>query len=256
MHRASAVENPTAPLSHHTLDSTHIAMGVLTAGLGRGRWQVESSLFHGAEPDEQRWDVMDPGPLDSWSVRGWYRPNPSWTFQVSHGFLTNPEASETGDIRRTTASASWARTTGTGGTAATVAYGRNNEVGGEFNALLGEATHRFGRNAVYGRFESVQVEDELLLFGVHGFTGGGRKRHVPETGEGRSVVSALTLGATRTLATPASWDLGVGADITVYGVPQVLRPIYGSSPVSFHVYFRVRPPAPMGRMIDMTMSGM
>ena len=31
MHRRSAPENPTAPLCHHTFDSTHIAMGVLTA---------------------------------------------------------------------------------------------------------------------------------------------------------------------------------------------------------------------------------
>ena len=92
MHRASAFENPTAPLGHHTLDSTHIAMGVLTAGLDRGAWEVEGSVFHGAEPDEQRWDVMDPGALDSWSVRGWYRPGTRWTFQVSHGFLTNPES--------------------------------------------------------------------------------------------------------------------------------------------------------------------
>ncbi len=36
MHRSSAFENPTAPLSHHTVDSTHISMGVLTAGLDRG----------------------------------------------------------------------------------------------------------------------------------------------------------------------------------------------------------------------------
>ena len=31
MHRASAAENPFAPLSHHTFDSTHIAFGVVTA---------------------------------------------------------------------------------------------------------------------------------------------------------------------------------------------------------------------------------
>ena len=30
MHRASAMENPMAPLSHHTFDSTHIAFGVVT----------------------------------------------------------------------------------------------------------------------------------------------------------------------------------------------------------------------------------
>ena len=73
MHRASAAENPTAPLAHHTMDSTHIAMGVVTAGVDRGPWQVETSIFRGREPDDDRWDLMDPGALDSWSVRGWYR---------------------------------------------------------------------------------------------------------------------------------------------------------------------------------------
>ena len=42
MHRSSASENPTAPLGHHTFDSTHIAIGVFTAGLERGAWQTEA----------------------------------------------------------------------------------------------------------------------------------------------------------------------------------------------------------------------
>ena len=105
MHRSSAAENPMSPLGHHTFDSSHIAMGVITAGLDRGPFQVESSVFHGAEPDENRWDLMDPGALDSWSIRGWYRPSPAWSFQVSHGFLKEPDALEEGDVWRTTASA-------------------------------------------------------------------------------------------------------------------------------------------------------
>ncbi len=69
------------------------------------------------------------------------------------------------------------------------------------------------------------------------------------------MVNTLTLGGARTLARPWGWDLGAGADVTFYGVPEVLRPYYGDSPVSFHVFFRVRPPAPMGRMMNMTMTG-
>jgi hypothetical protein len=253
MHRASAFENPTAPLGHHTFDSTHIAMGVLTAAVDRGPWQVEGSLFHGREPDEQRWDLMDPGPLDSWSVRGWYRPNASWSFQVSTGFLSEPEASEPGDIQRTTASGSWMRRRDGGWTAATVAYGRNNKVGSDFNAFLAEATHTFGPYAAYGRLEATNVESDLLRFGIHTFIGTS-KAHVPETGEGRDTVTAVTLGGLRTLARPWGWDLGAGADVTFYAVPDVLKPTHGDSPVSFHVFFRVRPPAPMGRMIDMVMT--
>jgi hypothetical protein len=254
MHRASAFENPTAPLGHHTLDSTHIAMGVLTAGLDRGPWQVEGSLFRGREPDEQRWDLMDPGPLDSWSIRGWFRPNDAWTFQASHGQLADPEESEPGDVNRTTASASWMRQRTHGWTAATAVYGRNNKLGADFNAFLAEATHTFGPNVAYGRFESLQVESDVLRFGRHTFIASKAVAHVPETGEGRDVVSTITLGGVRTLATPRGWDVGAGADVTFYAVPTDLRPIYGSSPVSFHVFVRVRPPG-AGRMMDMTMAG-
>jgi hypothetical protein len=36
MHRASAADNPTAPLSHHKFDSQHIAFGVVTAAVDHG----------------------------------------------------------------------------------------------------------------------------------------------------------------------------------------------------------------------------
>ena len=256
MHRSSAFENPTAPLGHHTLDSTHIAMGVLTAGLDRGAWEVEGSVFHGAEPDEQRWDVMDPGALDSWSVRGWYRPGTRWTFQVSHGFLTNPETTDPGNLRRTTASASWTTRRDSGWTSVTAAYGRNNEPGRDFTAWLAEATHAFGDTTVYGRAERVDRETDVLRFGIHQFVGD-TKAHVPEGVGGVNAVAAFTIGGLRTIARPSGWDLAAGADITGYAFPDVLKPLYSDHPVSFHIFFRVRPPAPMGRMKDMTMtSGM
>jgi hypothetical protein len=253
MHRASAFENPTAPLTHHLLDSTHIAMGVLTAAVEKGKFEVESSVFHGAEPDEQRWDLMDPGPLDSWSVRGWYRPTEKWAFQVSHGFLTNPEASDPGDLRRTTASASWLSHRANGWTAATVAYGRNNEIGHDFSGALAEATHVFGAHTIYGRFEARQVELDLLRFGIHGFQGD-RTSHVPDGVGGVGTILATTIGGARAIAKPKQWDLAAGADVTFYGKPDVLDPIYGTNPVSFHVFLRLRPPAPMGRMTDMFMT--
>jgi hypothetical protein len=119
MHRPSAAENPAAPLGHHTLDSTHIATGVVTVALDHGPLTIETSVFHGGEPDDNRWDVMDPGALDSWSARAWYEPSATWRFQISHGFLKQPEAAEPGDVRRTTGSASWFRRRPDGFTAAT-----------------------------------------------------------------------------------------------------------------------------------------
>ena len=38
------------------------------------------------------------------------------------------------------------------------------------------------------------------------------------------------------------------------GVTDVLKPTHGEQPTSFHVYLRVRSPAPMGRMVDMIMT--
>ncbi len=250
MHRASAFENPTAPLAHHTLDSTHIAMGVLTAGLERGPWMFESSIFQGREPDEQRWDLMDVGPLDSWSVRGWFRPTRQWTFQVSHGRLNSPEPLDPGIVRRTTASASWLRSHGSGTTATTVAYGRNDKHATSFNALLAESTHVFGANTVYGRLETLQTESDLLRFGIHhqgGHTHG-------EEGISEPFLSALTLGGARTIVRWSGWDLGAGGDVTFYGVPEILKPTHGDNPVSMHLFVRLRPPAPMGRMLDMFMT--
>jgi hypothetical protein len=256
MHRSSAFENPTAPLGHHTFDSTHITMGVLTAGVARGPWELEGSVFHGAEPDEQRWDLMDPGALDSWSLRGWFRPNEQWTFQLSHGLLTNPEPDDPGNVRRTSASATWSARRRSGWTSATAAFGRNNDPGRDFNAWLVEATHVVGSTAVYGRAERVDRELDVLRFGIHTFVGG-TKAHVPEGVGGVDAVGAFTIGGLRTIGRLSGWDLAAGADLTSYRFPTILKPLYGDRPVSVHVFFRLRPPAPMGRMKDMTMtSGM
>ena len=253
MHRSSAAENPMSPLGHHTLDSTHIAMGVVTAGVDRGAFAVESSVFHGAEPDENRWDLMDPGALDSWSIRGWYRPSPAWTFQLSHGYLTQPEALEEGDVRRTTASGSWKVARGQGSTSFTAAWGRNQKLGGSYDAYLAELTRAIGTwGSVFWRVESTQVETDVLRTGVHTFQGGRKNAHIVEEGR-RDFVGAASFGATKTLFRPASWDFAAGGMLTGYAVPAALSPFYGSHPWSFQIFLRVRPPT-RHRMIDMVMS--
>jgi hypothetical protein len=247
MHRASAADNPTAPLAHHTLDSTHISMGVITAGLDHGPWTIEGSLFNGTEPDENRWDLMDPGPLDSWSARLWYEPSPEWQFQVSHGFLKHPEPLEPGAIRRTTGSGSWFKRRPTGFTAVTLAFGLNQKEIGTYAAYLAEAEDRRGRTSIYGRFESVDTETALLTNDVALELG----PNLPP-----SRVNALTLGAVRDFAVVRGFEFGIGADLQLYGVPDALRPEYGDHPVSAHVFIRIRPPVGhMGRMWNMRMAG-
>ena len=231
MHRASAMDNPAAPLAHHTLDSSHVAFGVVTAAVDHGPLVVEGSIFNGREPDENRWD-FDFGRLDSYAGRVWYRPNAAWEFQASAGHLTEPEALEPGqDITRTTFSASWMPIEGADITAITVAFGHNATAHGGRSALLLEGARRVDVNTFYGRIEAAPAF------------------------ETDAHARAVTIGGVHDVLAWRGFEGGVGADVTLYGVPDVLQASYGSHPVSFHVFFRVRPPAgPMGRMWNMRMS--
>jgi hypothetical protein len=245
MHRASAADNPTAPLGHHTFDSTHIAFGVVTAAVDHGPWVVEGSLFNGREPDENRWD-FDFGRLDSFSGRVWYRPNDAWELQASTGRLKQPEELEPGNIVRSTVSASWTRNNGQAISSVTTAFGRNNTDHGSRNAMFVEGSRRVDVNTFYGRFEAVQVETALLQTDA-----------IVEApaADVKNPVFAFTAGGVRDILAWRGFEGGVGADVSIYGVPDALQPIYSSHPVSFHIYFRLRPPAgAMGRMWNMRMS--
>jgi hypothetical protein len=245
MHRPSAADNPTAPLGHHTFDSTHVSFGVVTAAVDHGRWFAEGSIFNGREPDEHRWD-FDFGRLDSVSGRLWFRPAPEWELQVSSGHLTEPEELEPGNITRSTVSAAWLRGHGNDFSAATVGYGVNSTDHGSRNAVFVEGARHSGLNGIYGRFEAVQVETALLQTDavVKG-----------PTANVTNPVFAFTAGAVRDVLNGRGWEGGVGADVTFYRTPDALRSAYGDHPVSFHVFFRLRPPAgSMGRMWNMRMS--
>ena len=246
MHRASSAENPTAPLSHHILDSTHMSSGVVLGRIDRGIFSIETSVFRGREADEHRYD-LDLGALDSWSIRGWVRPTPSWDIQLSHGFLEEPEALEPGDQRRTSASASWTRLRASGFTAVTAAFGRNRRPFSTLDAVLAEGTLKRGRWSLYGRVEYTEVETEILLFpGVV---------HVPHPGELVDTVRAFTAGAVRDVATTRGLAWGIGGDVTAYGVPPILQNTHDARPVSFHVFLRVARSDPSRRMWNMTMAG-
>ena len=246
MHRPSAAENSVAPLSHHTLDSTHITMGVISVGVDRGPWVFESSVFQSGEPDDNRWDLVDFGPLDSWSARVSYKFSNGWEVQGSHGYLKNPERLEFASEHRTTASASWFKAGSNGFTAATFAFGRNKkEFHGNFIAGLAEATRRQGIFSLYGRAESLDVETDLLR--TRGFF---HSHSLIQS----DVVTAGTVGGVVEMPRWRRVESGIGAEITSYIVPEALRDSYGDHPISFRVFLRIRPPASsMGRMWNMRM---
>ena len=245
MHRASAADNPTAPLSHHTFDSTHISYGVITAAVDHGPWVFEGSVFNGREPDQNRWDV-ELGRLDSVSGRIWFRPNAKWEFQASTGHLVDPEQLEPGNLERSTASVSWTQRNASDISSVTAGFGRNDTDHGSRNAVFVEGARHVGAATIYARFEGLQVETAVLQTDLV-IEGPSADINDP--------VVAFTVGGVRDALLWHGFEGGIGADITFYGVPASLQPDYGSHPMSFHVFFRLRPPAgSMGRMWNMRMS--
>ena len=230
MHRASAMNNPFPPIGHHWQDSTHISFGVLTAGV-YNRWvKLEGSIFHGREPDENRWD-FDFGALDSWSGRLSVNPTQQTSFQVSYGYVNSPEAAQPQEnLHRVTASASYsAPMLSDGNVALTALWGRNVEAGHSSDSALVEANLDLdGKNVPFVRFEYVQkLGHDLVLPGdpdakydvfqgsfgyVHRFTGG-----------------------------PVVAVIGISVDVGI--VPGSIEAQYGTrTPVGAFVFIGLQPP--------------
>ena len=226
---------PCAPLGHHTFDSTPHRHGCAHRRRGARPGAGREFRFHGGEPDEQRWDLMDPGALDSWSVRGWYRPSPAWTFQLSHGFLNEPEALEEGDVERTTASITWLRNRSRHKTATTAATAGTQSSTPTTTHSSSRAPHTFGANAIYGRFEATQVETGVPSLRQSRFSRKTKafRAHVSDSSGEVATVDALTVGGVRTLARPWGFDLGAGADVTFYNVPTILQATHGETRCRF-----------------------
>jgi hypothetical protein len=247
-HRMSASENPSATLAHHLQDSTHISFGVLTTGFTYRWFKLEGSIFNGREPDEDRYN-FDAHKWNSRSARLWFMPNSNWAFQISHGFLRSPEGQEPdADIRRTTASLQYNRPFNRGNWASAFVWGRNHvsELGEtrNLNSYTVESTVQFlDKNFVYTRLELVD-KDELLRAADRAVLGITEDHPSFRTG-------GYTFGGVRDLWTTDKVQFGIGSDLTFYSKPAILDAIYGSNPVSWKVFFRIRP----GKM-DMSMHGM
>jgi hypothetical protein len=223
-HRVSAAELPQAALGHHLQDSTHIANEVITAGIRRGMFRLEASGFHGAEPDEGRWNI-DRGGLDSWSTRLTVTPSNNWSGQISVGRLTHPEALDPGDIVRSTASVTYNRPLPAGNWATSFIWGRNYKTSDKHDAHSGlvESLLQFRRkNYLTGRIEVVD-KDEL-------FANAGIFR-----------IAACTLGYTRDVNLVPGVRTGFGGNFTLYTVPDAIQRSYGEHPAAFLLYLRVAP---------------
>lgn len=233
MHRFSGMDDPSAPISHHWLDSTHITEGVATLGATRGDWKLEGSAFRGREPDQRRWDVEGPG-FDSWSARLSWNPARDWALQASYGHLRSPEALQA-DVNtgRLTASASWNVRAGPAFAQTTFAWGRNLDTAGaaegaparDLDAFLLESAVRAGPHTVFARAERVDKEDL--------FDSGPLAGRVPG-------VEAFSLGYVYDFARRGRAKWGLGGVGTLDVLPASARAAYGGTPASFLLFARVK----------------
>jgi len=219
MHRASSFDNPMTPLTHHLFDSTHVSFGVATASVEHGPWTLEGSAFNGREPDQNRWD-FDFGPMDSVSARVWFKPASEWAFQVSTGHLVSPEALVSGNIDRTTATASWTRASGENLASITAGYGRNSATAFDpaRNGAFVEGARHEGLYSIYGRIEVLQLDHAIA----------------------DAVIAQFEVGGVRDILSRRGFEGGVGGGVTFYATPSQLSPSYGAHPMSWQVFFRLR----------------
>jgi hypothetical protein len=238
-HRASAMELPQAPISHHWQDSTHIANDVVTVGIAYKKVRLEASGFYGSEPNENRWNI-DAGPINSWSTRLWFLPSKNWAAQISLGRLAHPESLEPGDQVRATASLEYTKPLSGGSWSSSLIWGRNHytATGRNLNAYLAETVIPIGRkNFITGRWELVDknelFEDDPLVREQLDLLYGDTFR-----------IGAYTIGYTRDFNLFRHVETGIGANIAAYSLPDAIKPYYGNHPIGGNVFIRFRLQSP------------
>jgi len=109
-----------------------------------------------------------------------------------------------------------------------VVWGRVHKIadGTNLNGYLLESTLNFlHRDYAFTRLELVDKDELFLQAPVHP----------------AYRIGAYTFGGERDLVQNRAWQLGLGADVTVYSKPAVLDAAYGNYPVSFQIFLRMRP---------------
>lgn len=236
-HRQSASSDPLAAIVHHWQDSTHITFGVVTAGLVTRWFKVEGSWFNGREPDETRYD-FDLRVPDAFSVRASVAPSPSWSGQVSYGYLPDHELLHPGEpVHKGTASAMYHRPLAGGAghwaTTAVLGLNKHGHTGTTPAFLLESNLDLDGNNVFFGRLELVQKNGEELVLDD------------PALGHESFLLGSLALGYLRNLPPFAGLVPGIGLRAAVSMVPEGLRPFYGSQTLFGGVVYLRLAVAPM-----------
>ncbi len=220
LHRTSGLEIPEAPISHDWFDGSHISFGVVTLGVVyRNKWKMEGSAFNNAEPGKNQYGI-GPVALNSASGRLSYNPSRDWSFTTSYGYL-NSDVNQ----HRFTLGAAYSHSLPHGDNLSVTAYFGQNIVQGSAtsNAWLAEATYYHAREGFFARFERVD------------------KGELVDVPPGNYTINKLLFGDVHNFTSKGGLDYGVGAYIGVYSYPSSLNASYGTNPLTFGVFLRIRP---------------
>jgi hypothetical protein len=223
MHRASGMDIPLAPITHHWLDSTHIAFGVVTVGYVHDDWKLEVSQLNGREPDQNRFNFDKPT-FDSTAVRASYNPDEHWSLQASWGFLKSPEqlAPDVSENRFTASASYLTRFGGDSSLAATLAWGlKDLSDGHRLNGVLLETD--FKPTEAWTAFARAEWE---------------QNNEIDVSGAVRGV-GELTFGGIHDWHVADHAKFGLGASYTFDFVPSSVSPGYGSDPHGATVFVRL-----------------
>jgi hypothetical protein len=221
MHRATAMDSPEAPITHHWLDSTHITFGVVTLGLVQGPFKIEASRFRGREPDEDRYDI-ETGALDSSAVRVSWNPNQRLALQVSWADIQSPEELHPDeDEKRWSASAIYAQPVGEGMWTTTLAFGTKAHTGGDWqDAWLLESAYAPNEAwTFFARAERIET-DALISAETH--------------------AARISLGGIRDFRLREHVSFGVGALVQQHLTSDALEESYGDDPLGAMGFVRLK----------------
>lgn len=224
MHRTSAAGNPDAPLGHALQDGFHDASTVLGLEYQIARATIEATAFSGH-------DITSPFPLhrlDSYGVRANYQLSEHVDGGASYADALLPD--DAGGAEHNQFISAWLTTShliGGNSLKSSLIWGRTRAGHGAYlDSFLGEAVYQRGRNAFYGRAETLQITPDQLAL-VAGSSGA-------------RWVQTLTIGYERTLFENNGASLRAGGSYTADFVPRDFQPAYGSDPNGVKVYLRLQ----------------
>jgi hypothetical protein len=260
MHRASAEDDPFAPIAHHFLDATHVSHGVATIGFARDGLKFEIGAFNGHEPDQHRWNVEAPQ-LNSFAGRVTLNPGENWSIQASMAHLDSPEQLHVGlDMLRMTASVTYNRPLARGNWQTMLAWGRNKRevppnaptgVVTVVDPVTGTHVHYVNPGVLPSRLtvaNAVLLESDLGFARWHTVYArleyAGKDELFPPGDPRHSTVYDVTrgtIGYIFDLPLAAPFRMGFGLSGSLMSLPGSLREAYGGThPGAVAAFLRVR----------------